>query len=100
MRLKRLVALKAMLPDLAADACARQRFLREAQAVAAVKHDHIVTIYQVDEDRGVPFLAMEFLEGQAARRAAEGRPQAAGRRRCCGSAARSPRDWRPHTNTA
>ena len=64
-QLKRLVALKAMLPALAASAAARQRFLREAQAAAAVKHDHIVTIYQVGEDRGVPFLAMEFLEGES-----------------------------------
>ena len=63
-QLQRLVALKAMLPTLAASASARQRFLREAQAAAAVKHDHIVTIYQVGEDRGVPFLAMEFLEGE------------------------------------
>jgi hypothetical protein len=62
--LQRPVALKAMLPGLGASAAARQRFLREARAAAAVKHDHIVTIYQVGEDRGVPFLAMEFLEGQ------------------------------------
>ncbi|HBI45663.1 MAG TPA: serine/threonine protein kinase, partial [Planctomycetales bacterium] len=57
-KLKRLVALKVMLPRLAADASARRRFLREAQAMAAVHHDHVVTIYQVDEDNGVPFLAM------------------------------------------
>ena len=38
-----------------------------------VEHDHIVTIYQVGEDRGVPFLAMEFLRGRAARRAARAR---------------------------
>jgi WD40 repeat protein len=63
-QLKRLVALKAMLPALAVSATARQRFLREAQAAAAIKHDHIVTIYQVGEDSGVPFLAMEFLEGE------------------------------------
>ncbi|HTU22148.1 MAG TPA: serine/threonine-protein kinase [Gemmataceae bacterium] len=63
-QLVRLVALKAMLPSLAASASARQRFVREAQAAAALKHDHIVTIYQVSEDRGVPFLAMEFLEGE------------------------------------
>src|SRR5262249_8483537 len=44
---------------------ASQRFLREAQAAAAVKHDHVVTIYQVGEDRGVPFLAMEFLQGES-----------------------------------
>ena len=34
-------------------------------AAAAIEHDHIVTIYQVGEDRGVPFLAMEFLEGES-----------------------------------
>jgi hypothetical protein len=63
-RLKRLVALKAMLPSVAANASAGQRFLREAQAMAAVKHDHVATIYQVDEESGVPFLAMEFLAGE------------------------------------
>ena len=56
---------------------AEQRFLREAQAAAAIEHDHIVTIYQVGEDRGVPFLAMEFLEGRAARRPAATRGRAA-----------------------
>lgn len=63
-KLKRRVAIKAMLPKLAASSSAGQRFLREAQTMASLKHDHIVTIYQVDEDRGVPFLAMEFLLGQ------------------------------------
>jgi WD40 repeat protein/tRNA A-37 threonylcarbamoyl transferase component Bud32 len=62
-QLERLVALKAMLPSLAS-ASARQRFLREARAAAAVKHDHVVTIHQVGEDRGAPFLAMELLEGE------------------------------------
>jgi serine/threonine protein kinase/WD40 repeat protein len=62
--LKRPVALKAMLPGLVASGTAKQRFLREAQASAALKHDHIVTIFQVGEDRGAPFLAMEFLEGE------------------------------------
>jgi len=64
-QLQRLVALKAMLPGLASSDTAKQRFLREARAAAALKHDHIVTIYQVGEDRDVPFLAMEFLEGEA-----------------------------------
>jgi serine/threonine protein kinase len=63
-QLQRIVALKAMLPTLAVGGSARQRFLREARAAAAIKHDHIVTIHQVGEDRGVPFLAMEVLEGQ------------------------------------
>ena len=62
--LQRLVALKAMLPGLATSDSAKQRFLREARAAAALKHDHIVTIHQVGEDRGAPYLAMEFLEGE------------------------------------
>ncbi len=64
-QLQRIVALKAMLPTLAANESARQRFLREARAAAKLKHDHVVTIHQVGEDRGAPFLAMEFLEGEA-----------------------------------
>jgi serine/threonine protein kinase/sugar lactone lactonase YvrE len=64
-QLKRLVALKAMLPTVAASESARQRFLLEARAAAAIEHDHIVAIYQVGEDRGVPFLAMPFLKGES-----------------------------------
>ncbi len=64
-QLKRPVSLKAMRPALAASPSASQRFLREGQATAALKHDHIVTIYQVGQERGVPFLAMEFLEGES-----------------------------------
>jgi Leucine-rich repeat (LRR) protein len=63
--LRRPVALKVMRPALAASASARERFVREARAAAAVRHDHVVTIYQVGEDRGVPFLAMERLEGES-----------------------------------
>jgi serine/threonine protein kinase/Leucine-rich repeat (LRR) protein/DNA-directed RNA polymerase subunit RPC12/RpoP len=62
--LERIVALKAMKPALAASGSAKKRFVREAKTTAKVKHDHIVAIYQVGEDRGVPFLAMEFLEGE------------------------------------
>jgi serine/threonine protein kinase len=62
--LKRPVALKAMLPGLSAVPTSRARFLQEAQAAAAITHDHIVTIYQVGEDRSVPFLAMQFLQGE------------------------------------
>ncbi len=63
-QLKRLVALKVMKPALAASATARQRFLREAQAMAALEHDHIVTIHHVGEERGVPFLTMQLLRGE------------------------------------
>ena len=62
--LKRLVALKAMLPALAASASNRARFLREARAVAALEHENVVAVYQVGEDRSVPFLAMQFLKGE------------------------------------
>jgi WD40 repeat protein/serine/threonine protein kinase len=62
-QLERLVALKVMLPSLASRD-ARERFLREARTAAAVKHDHVVTIHQIGEERGVPFLAMELLDGE------------------------------------
>src|SRR5262249_35038997 len=61
---RRPVALKALLPALSASPSCRARFLREAQAAAALQHDHVVTVYQVGEDRGVPFLAMQLLEGE------------------------------------
>src|SRR5262249_39751730 len=64
-RLKRRVALKVLKPEITENEDARQRFLREAQAAAKVKSDHIVTIYQVDEAQGTPYLAMEFLDGEA-----------------------------------
>jgi WD40 repeat protein len=63
--LQRKVALKVMRPWLAADEAARKRFLREARAAAALDHDHIVKIFQVGEDRGVPFIAMQLLRGQS-----------------------------------
>lgn len=61
--LKRNVALKVMLPRLAANPQSKRRFLREAEAQAAVEHDHIIAIYQVGEDAGVPFIAMPLLKG-------------------------------------
>jgi serine/threonine protein kinase len=61
--LSRRIALKVMLTHHVADAESRERFLREARAAAMVKSDHIVTIFDVDEIRGVPFIAMEYLLG-------------------------------------
>jgi serine/threonine protein kinase len=63
--LGRRVALKVMLPSLLSNPAARQRFLREAQAVAAIEHDHIVAIHQVGEEGGIPFLAMPLLKGES-----------------------------------
>jgi urea transport system substrate-binding protein len=73
--LRRMVALKVILPEHAAHPGARERFLREARAGAALKSDHVVTIYQVGQDRDTPFLAMELLQGQTLEdRLAQGGP--------------------------
>ncbi len=63
--LKRRVALKVMKPAIAANPAARERFQREAELMASLKHDHIVTIFQVSEHCGTPFLAMELLHGES-----------------------------------
>jgi serine/threonine protein kinase/Flp pilus assembly protein TadD len=63
--LQRTVALKVILPEFAADPEARLRFFREAQACAALRNVHVVTIYQVGLVNEIPVLAMEFLEGQS-----------------------------------
>jgi serine/threonine protein kinase len=64
LQLGRKVALKLLKPELATLPSARDRFFREARAMASVKHDHICMIHQVGEDRGVVFLSMEYLEGE------------------------------------
>jgi serine/threonine protein kinase len=64
-KLQRTVALKVMLPALAASATARERFRREAQAAAQIQHDRIVAIYHVDEANGIPYLTMPFLKGES-----------------------------------
>jgi urea transport system substrate-binding protein len=62
--LRRPVALKVMRPEIAGQPTARERFLREGRAAAAIKSDHVITIYDVGEENDVVFLAMEFLAGQ------------------------------------
>jgi WD40 repeat protein/serine/threonine protein kinase len=61
--LKRWVAIKMLAPNLATDQVARLRFAREAQAAAAVRHEHVVTIHAVSESHGVPYLVMEYVGG-------------------------------------
>ena len=63
--LSRPVALKVIRPEIADTPGIAQRFMREARATAAIKHDHIVTIYQVGQENGIPFLAMEYLKGMS-----------------------------------
>jgi serine/threonine protein kinase/tetratricopeptide (TPR) repeat protein len=64
-KLKRQVALKILPTDLASDPEALARFQREAEAVAALNHPHIVTIFSVEEDEGTHFLTMELVEGES-----------------------------------
>jgi serine/threonine-protein kinase len=61
--LNRPVAVKVMLANVAADPQAHQRFLREAQIVAALSHPHIVNIFDVDIQNGQPYIVMDFAEG-------------------------------------
>src|SRR5262245_42274924 len=63
-RLGRDVALKILPADMAADPSRLERFTREARAIAALNHPHIVTIYSTEEVDGIRFLTMELVEGQ------------------------------------
>jgi serine/threonine protein kinase len=61
--LRRTVALKVIAPRLATNPTARQRFLREAQAAAAIRHEHVVTIHAVEEAKSLPYIVMEYIPG-------------------------------------
>src|SRR5581483_1112543 len=62
-RLHRIVAIKVLSPAFAANGSARKRFIREARAAAAVKNEHVVGIYDVQEDAQPPYLVMECIDG-------------------------------------
>jgi CheY-like chemotaxis protein len=61
--LQRVVAIKMMAPHLASCPDARRKFLHEARAMAAIRNDHIIDVYVVEEHKAVPFLVMEFVAG-------------------------------------
>jgi TolB-like protein len=76
-RLGRIVAVKVLRPDLAADPDRIERFEREARAASALNHPNIVTIYDVGVEGGMSYIAMEWVDGSALRDlVARAKPQA------------------------
>jgi WD40 repeat protein/serine/threonine protein kinase len=64
-KLQRVVGIKLLAPHLAASAIARRRFVREARAAAAVRHEHVIDLHAVEEANGLPYLVMEYISGQS-----------------------------------
>ena len=73
-KLRRIVALKFLPVKDSEGEEAKARFLREAQAAAALNHPHIATIYEIDEAKGKPFIAMEYVDGGSLKDKVAARP--------------------------
>ncbi len=64
-KLHKRVAVKVLLPEAARDQAAVQRFLREGEAAARIRHEHIVDVSDVGTNQGAPYLVMEYLDGES-----------------------------------
>jgi TolB-like protein len=73
-RLGRTVAIKVMVPGVAADPNRRERFLREARATVALSHPNIAALYEIGEDQDQLFLVFEFVPGETLTSVIAGRP--------------------------
>jgi serine/threonine protein kinase len=70
-KLHRVVALKVLPNEYVSQQDRRRRFFQEARAASALNHPHILTVYEVGEDEGKPYIAMEYIEGETLRQKSE-----------------------------
>jgi DNA helicase-2/ATP-dependent DNA helicase PcrA len=73
-KLHRVVAIKLLKAEFVSQQDRRRRFLQEARAASSLNHPNILTVYEVGEDNGKPYIAMEYVEGETLRQKINDRP--------------------------